>query len=314
MHLGIDLGGTKTEIIALDQSNTEHWRKRVPSPQGNYSDTIQTIKQLVDEAAERFGRGLTLGLGIPGAIDPESARVKNANSTWLIGEGIEHDLKGALRHLHLKNIKVANDADCFALSESVDGAGKDFQCVFGVILGTGVGGGLVYNKQPLCGPNAITGEWGHNPLPVFNPSQALDIWSTQKATHCYCGNQNCIETFLSGPGMALNFAKSHPHLPPLSSHEIISAYRDKEGYAESFLATYVDWLARALSGVVNIVDPDVIVLGGGLSNVDELYTLLPNALPPYVFSDTTKTPIKKAKHGDSSGVRGAAWLGASGEI
>lgn len=322
IHLGIDLGGTKTEIIALDSQNKEHWRKRVPSAQGSYQGTLDTLSTLFEEGAQRFEQRLTLGIGIPGAIDPQSQRVKNANSTWLIGQAMQADLNARLSgHPQLaasRNapVNIANDADCFALSEASDGAGSEFKSVFGVILGTGVGGGLVYHQQLLAGPNAISGEWGHNPMPVFSEEQASEIWSEQGKLDCYCGQKNCIETFLSGLGMALRYAKhvhkqTAPEKQTLTSEAIVSAWRDGELNARAFFERYIDWLARALAGVINLVDPDAIVLGGGLSNIDELYSLLPSALEPYVFSNKVNTQILKARHGDSSGVRGAAWLGRS---
>lgn len=315
LHLGIDLGGTKTEIIALDSHNQEHWRKRVPSAQGSYQGTLDTLCSLFEEAAQRFEQKLTLGIGIPGAIDPKSQRVKNANSTWLIGEAMQRDLNQRLAgHEGFASraigdaIGIANDADCFALSEASDGAGAGFETVFGVILGTGVGGGLVRQQQVIGGPNAISGEWGHNPMPVFSAEQAEKIWSPANQCACYCGQQNCIETFLSGPGMAQRYARLKDSKQKLNAEQLVKAWRSGDDAAKAFFECYIDWLARALAGVINIVDPDVIVLGGGLSNIDELYPTLPKALAPYVFSNSLETVIKKAKHGDSSGVRGAAWL------
>lgn len=301
MHLGVDLGGTKTEVIVLDKHSEELFRKRVPSPQGSYEQTLTCINELIKLAETSAGKQCSIGIGIPGAIDPDTQCVKNANSTWLIGHPLQQDLETKLS----RPITLANDADCFALSEASDGAGKGFGTVFGVILGTGVGGGLVCNGQLLSGPNAICGEWGHNPLPVFSPENIAAEWQGEQLKSCYCGKHNCIETFLSGPGMASRYMlASHT-----SSHDIIQAMREGEPQAQQYFERYLDQLARALASVINMLDPSCIVLGGGMSNIDELYPALPKYLSQYIFSDTLKTPIRRAQHGDSSGVRGAAWLG-----
>ena len=304
MHLGIDLGGSKTEIIALTSDSQELWRKRIPSPRGDYSKTLDTLCQLVQEAEQKLQIKATVGLGIPGALSPESGRVKNATSTWLIGHPLQQDLSRLLK----RPIVIANDADCFTLSEASDGAAKSFQNVFGVILGTGVGGGIVINKQLVSGPNAISGEWGHNPLPSCDAVK-------DGLTHCYCGKQNCIETYLSGPGLVARYLeKTSHHDVGLEAVEYIARMRDRShpehASTTQYFKQFTDQLARALALVINIIDPDIIVFGGGLSNIDEIYQSLPNALIPYVFSDTIRTHITKAQHGDSSGVRGAAWLGA----
>lgn len=299
MHLGIDLGGTKIEIVALDaQSNILH-RQRIASPQGDYQQTLDAICGLVKHTETIVEGSNSLGIGIPGTPSPETGLIKNANSTWLIGRSLQHDLESKLE----RPIALANDADCFALSEATDGAAAGYRSVFGVILGTGVGGGLVIHSQLLAGPNAIAGEWGHNPLPWQTESDIL--------TPCYCGKSGCIETFLSGPGMSRQYALKQTQPGIVSSQQIVALSRTGDRNAMAQIKTYIDQLARGLASVINIVDPDIIVLGGGLSNIDELYQRLPESILNYVFSDTCNTQIVKAVHGDSSGVRGAAWLGAS---
>jgi fructokinase len=306
MHLGIDLGGTKIEIIALDSNSNTLLRERCPTPQGDYQQTLNTICQLVNEAEQKLqqtgylGQN-TVGIGIPGAISKASGLVKNANSICLIGKPLKEDLTLRLQ----RPIAIANDADCFTLSEACDGAGLAYNTVFGIILGTGVGGGISINKTTLNGPNAITGEWGHNPLP----------WLTTQdyATPCYCGKQACIETFLSGPGISKQFEQlsliaSNTALT-LKSEEIFELSRSGHPLASKCVDQYVDQLARSLASVINILDPDVIVFGGGLSNNDSLYPKVHSKLQDYIFSDSVDTPLVKAQHGDSSGVRGAAWLG-----
>ncbi len=266
-RIGIDLGGTKTEALALDAAGREVFRKRVPTPRGDYAATMQTIAALVEEA----GKG-TVGVGIPGAISHATGLVKNANSTWLIGKPLKEDLERVLG----REVRLANDANCFALSEAVDGAGAGAEVVFGVILGTGVGGGIVVRGRLIEGANSIAGEWGHNPLPL---PRAEDM----PLRECYCGRAGCIETYLSGPALV------------------------RDG-GDAALDLYCERLARALGGVINILDPDVIVLGGGVSNVARLYDEVPRLWPHYVFSDQVATRLVPPKHGDSSGVRGAAWL------
>lgn len=298
--LGIDLGGTKIEIVALDNTGDIHYRHRTATPKHNnpneqYNLIIRTIEQLVIECEQQLNeKALPLGIGIPGAISPKSGLIKNANTTCLIGKDFKNDLVDRLS----RKVLLENDANCFALSEAVDGAGKDSLSVFGVILGTGVGGGIVYNKQLLIGANAIGGEWGHNPLPwptkYDDPTQA-----------CYCGKQGCIETYLSGPGMSrqnkLQFDLT------LSSRELL-IQRHTNKTADQAYERYVDRLARSLASVINILDPDSIVLGGGLSNIDSLYEDVPKVWEKYAFSDGLTTKLIKNVFGDSSGVRGAAWL------
>jgi predicted NBD/HSP70 family sugar kinase len=283
LRIGIDLGGTKIEALALDAAGREVIRKRIPSPRGDYAATISAISSLVSE----IGEG-SVGIGIPGALSRVTGLVKNANSTWLIGQPLKEDLEQALG----RPVKLENDANCFALSEATDGAGKGAAVVFGVILGTGVGGGIVVNGKVLSGANAIAGEWGHNPLPL--PS-AQDL----PLPDCYCGRAGCIETYLSGPGLARDHElRTGRRLPP---EEIVSL-------GDQSLERYVERLARALASVINLLDPEVIVLGGGMSKVGRLYTEVPRLWSRYVFSDHVATRLAPPVHGDSSGVRGAARL------
>jgi fructokinase len=276
MRLGIDLGGTKTEIIALDEAGGELLRRRVPTPRGDYEGTLATIVALVRAAEDELGRQGTVGIGIPGAESRRTGLIKNANSTWLIGQPLRRDLERALD----REIRIANDANCFALSEAVDGAAAGAEVVFGVILGTGVGGGIVVRGQVLEGANAIAGEWGHNPLP-----------GEAHAPECYCGRRGCIELYLSGPALAA----------------------DGGANDEAALERYERRLARALAQVINILDPDAIVLGGGVSNIDRLYRTVPELWQAHIFSDHVATRLLKHRHGDSSGVRGAAWLWKASE-
>jgi fructokinase len=282
-RIGIDLGGTKIEAIALDPQGREVFRKRIPSPQGSYQATLDAISSLVRDAGEG-----SIGIGIPGSLSLATGLVKNANSTWLIGKAFRQDLEKALG----REVRMANDANCFALSEAVDGAGRGARVVFGVILGTGVGGGIVVDGRVLTGPNAIAGEWGHNPLPA--PTTA-DL----PHPDCYCGRKGCIETYLSGPGLSRDHEKRTGQRLPA---EEIAALGDES------LSRYEQRLARALASVINVLDPEVIVLGGGMSNVGRLYTEVPRLWGRHVFSDQVATRLERNQHGDSSGVRGAAWL------
>jgi fructokinase len=288
LRIGIDLGGTKTEAIALAPDGRELARERMATAQGSYDGTIATIKELVEGIEARLGGSATVGVGIPGTISPHTGLVKNANSTWLIGKPLDRDLEAALG----RPVRLANDADCFALSEATDGAGAGLGTVFGVILGTGVGGGIVAHGRLLAGPNAIAGEWGHNPLPWPGDGE-------RPGPACYCGRSGCIETFLSGPGLARD------HGEGLSAEQVAAAGTPS---AEAALARYEERLARALAGVINIMDPHVIVLGGGLSKLERLYLNVPRLWERFVFSDHVDTPLRPPRHGDSSGVRGAAWL------
>lgn len=290
LKLGIDLGGTKTEIIAL-QNGQPVIRRRAPTPQGDYQKTVGLIASLVEDCERELGQQGSLGVGIPGTRSPDHGRIKNANSQCLIGQDLQADLEQRLQ----RPVRLANDADCFTLSEACDGAGAGAPSVFGVILGTGVGGGLVVRQQLLGGPNAITGEWGHNPLPWRRTDDG-------PVRRCYCGQDDCIETFLSGPGWA---ARSELGL---EASVIVPAAQSGNPAAQQALNRYCDQLARGLASVINLIDPHVIVLGGGLSNTAELYQQVVPLLPRYVFSDQVNTRLLPAKHGDSSGVRGAAWL------
>ena len=289
MRIGIDLGGTKIEGILLADSGDILHRHRVNTPQGDYQQTLQLIRLLIDQLTDE--KHLAIGIGTPGAPSPDTGLMRNANSTCLNGQPLQHDLEELLQ----RPVRVANDADCFALSEASDGAGKDANSVFGVIVGTGTGGGLVIHKQLLQGPNAIAGEWGHNPLPWPQDNEL-------PGPQCYCGKQGCVETWLSGPGLARD------HGVKLQTEEITQQAKQGEKEALATLDRYYDRMARCLAQVINIVDPEVIVLGGGLSNIETLYNEVPRRLPRYVFSDTLKTQLKPPVHGDSSGVRGAAWL------
>jgi fructokinase len=281
-RIGIDLGGTKIEALALEGAR-EVFRKRIASPRGNYAETITAIASLVREAGEG-----SVGIGIPGCISPHTGLVKGANSTWLIGKPLKGDLERALG----RAVRIENDANCFALSEATDGAGQGAQVVFGVILGTGVGGGIAVRGRILTGINAIAGEWGHNPLPASGP-QDLPL------PECYCGRKGCIEAYLSGPALSRDHA--------LFTGKTLTAAEVAALEGES-LARYAERLARALASVINVLDPDVIVLGGGMSNVARLYTEVPRLWGRHVFSDHVATRLARPAHGDASGVRGAAWL------
>ncbi|WP_082805306.1 ROK family protein [Pseudomonas sp. BMS12] len=289
-RFGIDLGGTKTEIVALEGAD-ERLRERLPTPQGDYPATLETIARLVQSAERQLGASGSVGVGIPGTRSPDHGRIKNANSTCLIGQ----DLQGDLETLLQRPVRLANDADCFALSEASDGAAAGAASVFGVILGTGVGGGIVIHGRLLAGPNAVAGEWGHNPLPWRSAADG-------PTRRCYCGLDDCIETFLSGPGWA---ARSNLGL---NAAQLALAAANGDSAASQALQRYCEQLARALASVINVIDPHVIVLGGGLSNMPQLYEQVPALLVRHVFSDRVNTRIVRARHGDSSGVRGAAWL------
>lgn len=297
MRIGIDLGGTKIEGIALDDAGREQARKRIPTPQGDYAGTVQAVAELVHHLDP--GGTASVGVGIPGTISPATGLVKNANSVCLIGQALDRDLEAALGG----PVRLANDANCFAVSEAHDGAAQGARVAFGVILGTGVGGGLVIDGRPLVGANAIAGEWGHNPLPW---PQVLDGRDERPGPACYCGLAGCIETVLSGPGLARD------HLAHtgegLDTKDIVTRAQNGHSAADATLARYEHRLARALASVINVVDPDVIVLGGGLSNITRLYDTVPRLWDAWVFSDHVTTRLVPNVFGDSSGVRGAAWL------
>lgn len=294
-RFGVDLGGTKIELLALDASGKEVWRQRQPTPQGDYRGTLEVIRQLVVAAERELGRMGSVGLGTPGAVSRLTGRLKNSNSVCLNGQPLVTDLEAVLE----RPIRIANDADCFVLSEASDGAAAGLPVVFGVIIGTGVGGGIVINGQLLQGPNAITGEWGHNPLPWPQPEE-------MPGPPCYCGKMGCIETFLSGPGLARDFLENTGM--SLSGPEILLLAENGNPDAETAFCRYEDRLARGLAQVINLLDPDAIVLGGGLSNCARLYEHVPERWGSYVFSDQVDTRLLAPCHGDSSGVRGAAWL------
>ena len=294
MKIGIDLGGTKTEGILLDEDGQELTRKRIKTEK-NYQGTIRGIFSIVSDFENEFGKVHSVGIGMPGAVSSESALIKNANSIWLNGKPLKKDLEKKLN----RSVNLENDANCFTLSESVDGAGRGKKVVFGVIIGTGVGGGIVINKKILTGINSIAGEWGHIDLPNRTP---VEIKYVNK---CYCSHECCMETYISGPGFAACYNLRYK--TNLNSHEIIKRYPDEEN-SKKALIQYVDYLARGLSMVVNILDPDIIVLGGGMSNIQFIYETINDQLKKYVFTDKCHTRIVQNTHGDSSGVRGAAWL------
>jgi predicted NBD/HSP70 family sugar kinase len=296
IRYGIDLGGTKIELIALDREGREVLRQRVPTPAKDYLGTLTAIVAMIAEARLKTGARGRVGIGTPGAVSAQSGRIKNANSTTLNGQRLKEDLEGMLGG---EEIRIANDANCFALSEAHDGAGAGARVVFGVILGTGVGGGIVINGQVLTGANAIAGEWGHNPLPL---PRDLDL----PLPVCYCGSRGCIETYLSGPNLARDHREQTREVLTPEHIAACAALNDRNS-AET-MKRYEKRLARALAGVINILDPDVIVLGGGLSNIASLYENVPRYWGPYVMSDTVETRLLRNRHGDSSGVRGAAWL------
>lgn len=295
IRFGIDLGGTKIELITLDENGAEVWRQRDVTPQGDYRGTLATMRGLVERAEAELGARGSVGIGTPGAISRATGRLKNSNSICLNGQPLVEDLQALLD----RPVRIANDADCFALSEASDGAAAGLPVVFGVILGTGVGGGIVVRGRLLHGPNAIAGEWGHNPLPW---PQAEEL----PGPSCYCGRQGCIETFLSGPGLAADLLRATGR--DLGGPEILAATETGDADCEAAFRRYEHRLARALAHVINLLDPDAIVLGGGLSNCRRLYEHVPALWGDYVFSDRVDTRLLAPVHGDSSGVRGAAWL------
>lgn len=339
IRIGIDLGGTKTEIIALEARNgKELYRKRVPSPRGNYDDTVSNMANLVLEAEATLGRKGTVGVGIPGSIKPDTGLIKNANSTWINHHPLDKDLGQALD----RKIRIENDANCLALSEATDGAGAGKGVVFAVIIGTGSGAGLVVDGRLVAGLNGIGAEWGHNPLPMprvympaaesakimatFDQNTGIEpgktiypdktgtpkyfttdmAWNEYPGDYCYCGRRGCQELWIAGTGFKNDYFRVTGEA--LSTHDIIANAENGEPRAVAALDRYIDRLARALGVVANIVDPDVIVLGGGMSNVKDLYTRVPQIWDRYMFTDVCRTPLLQAVHGDSSGVRGAAWL------
>ncbi len=292
LRIGIDMGGTKVEAIALDLDGRELLRRRVPTPRGDYPATLAAVCSLVEGLEAELGARGSVGVGIPGTVSPATDRVKNANSVWLIGQPLHHDLAERLG----REVRIANDADCFAVSEATDGAAAGASSVFGVIVGTGTGGGIVIHGRALSGPNAIAGEWGHNPLPWPRADEL-------PGQPCYCGKHGCIETWLSGPALEREFRRVTGD--GLRGSEIAKL---ADSRAEAVLGAYENRMARALASVINILDPEVIVLGGGVSNITRLYDNVPRIWGDYVFSDRVDTRLLPPKYGDSSGVRGAAWL------
>ena len=299
IRIGVDLGGTKIEAIALDEAGRELARRRIASPSHDYAKTIDAVRGLVDALEGELGSRGRVGIGTPGAISLLTGRIKNANSTQLNDRPLAEDLARVLD----REVRVANDANCFALSEASDGAGAGRRLVFGVILGTGVGGGIVHEGRVWAGPNAIAGEWGHNELPARGESGLPD-------TLCWCGRHRCIETYLSGPGMAADHARVAGEA--LDAQQIAARAQAGDAAARATLDRYVQRLAAGLAGVVNVLDPDAIVLGGGLSNIEALYAPLRQQLAEAVFSDHVATRVVRHRHGDASGVRGAAWLWPAG--
>ncbi|HRJ52390.1 MAG TPA: ROK family protein [Candidatus Thiothrix moscowensis] len=298
MHIGIDLGGTKIEALLLDRQGQELFRKRLPTPQGQYDATLHTIRQLVEEAEQYAGQTCSVGIGTPGAISPATGLMKNANSVVLNGKPVHTDLADLLQ----RTIRIENDANCFALSEATDGAAAGANVVFGVIVGTGTGAGVVVHGKVLTGANAIGGEWGHNPLP-------WPVADELPGKTCYCGKHGCIETWLSGPGFETEYRQATSLTRKAA--DIVQLADHGDTVAEQVMQAYEERMAKSLAHIINILDPDVIVLGGGMSNIARLYLNIPQRWGRYVFSDHVSTRLLPPRFGDSSGVRGAAWLGAS---
>lgn len=295
MRIGVDLGGTKTELIAIDDDGAVRLRRRAPTPAGDYAATVALIAGMVTQAERELGVRASVGIGTPGSQSPVDGRMRNANSTCLNGQPLKQDVEAALG----RTVRLANDANCFALSEAVDGAGRGADVVFGVILGTGVGGGVVVHGRVLQGANGVAGEWGHNPLPPGDDTGG-------HAPACYCGRHGCVETWLSGPALAADHLRTSGETA--APERIVARAADGDAACEATLRRYEARLARALAGVINLLDPDVIVLGGGLSSIGRLYERVPQLWAPHVFSDRIVTRLCPPLHGDSSGVRGAAWL------
>ena len=295
MRIGIDLGGTKIAAAALDRHGTVEVEMRATTPAGDYAGTIDAVRRLVAEIEAGLGRRCMVGIGIPGSLSPTTGLIRNANSTWLNGRRFDRDLTAALE----RPLRFANDANCFALSEAIDGAASGTASVFGVILGTGVGGGIVIGGKLLTGANAIAGEWGHSPLPWPGDAE-------RPGPPCYCGKNGCIETFLSGPGLALDHRRATGEA--VDAAAIAARAASGDAAATASLERYEDRLARGLATVINLLDPEAIVLGGGLGRIERLYRRVPLLWGAYVFSDSVATRLLPPRHGDASGVRGAAWL------
>ncbi|WP_027328409.1 ROK family protein [Marinimicrobium agarilyticum] len=295
-RIGIDLGGTKTEVILLGGDSETLFRTRIPTVRDDYSATIESIAGLVEQAEAQAGlEALPVGVGIPGSVSRKTGLVKNANSTWLNGKPLQADLSKRLK----REVKVTNDANCLAVSEATDGAAVGYEYTFAAILGTGCGAGLAHRAEAVVGPNGVAGEWGHNPLPWTSETEL-------QSRQCYCGRFGCQETFLSGTGLCLSYRRLTGEA--LTGHEIAERAGAGERAAVAVVNDYLDGLARGLAAVINVLDPDVIVLGGGVSNMAVIYERVPALLPNYVFGGECDTPLVRAVHGDSSGVRGAAWL------
>ncbi|WP_439234268.1 fructokinase [Lonepinella koalarum] len=298
MRIGIDLGGTKIEVIALSDNGVELFRQRIATPRGDYVKSLQAIQYLVEQAENSTGQTGTVGIGIPGTISPVTGKVKNANSVWLNGQDLKRDLENLLK----REVRIANDANCMAMSEAVDGAGAGKQIVLALILGTGCGSGIVINGKVHQGANGIGGEWGHNPLP-WQDEEEQQIANTAP---CYCGRQGCIELFVSGTGLCDDYQRRSGNR--LNGKDIVRLSEQGDVIAEQSLQAYERRLAKSLASYMNVLDPDVVVLAGGVCNIERLYQNVPKLLPQSIFGKECSTPIKKAVHGDSSGVRGAAWL------
>lgn len=298
MRIGIDLGGTKTEAIVLADDGRECFRQRVPTPKNDYQGTLRTIAMLVDAAERATGASGSVGGGIPGTLSPLTQNVKNANSVWLNGQALDKDLSALLR----RPVRIANDANCLAVSEAVDGAGAGSRVVFAVIIGTGCGAGVALDGKVHSGRNGVAGEWGHNPLPWQDEEELR----RRQAMPCYCGKSGCIETFISGTGFMADYRLLTGR--DCSGETIVSLAAQGDAAAERVLQNYERRLAKSIAHAINLLDPDVVVLGGGMSNVRRLYRTLPERVKSWVFGGECTTPIRQARHGDSSGVRGAAWL------
>lgn len=295
MRIGIDMGGTKIEGIALAENGTELFRKRIDTPRHDYDGTVRAISGIVDELESETKQKGTVGIGIPGTISPQTGLIKNANSTWIIGKDFEHDLASALD----REVRLANDANCLAVSEAVDGAGAGAKIVFAIILGTGCGGGIAIDQKVHTGHHAIAGEWGHTTLGWMNPEEYPGI-------ECFCGKRGCLETFVSGTGFENEYERQTGKR--IRGREIIRLLEEGDDIAEKVMNIYENRLARAIATAANFFDPDVLVLGGGMSNNSRIYQNLPGLVSDWVLGNEFTTPIRPAKHGDSSGVRGAAWL------
>lgn len=292
--IGVDLGGTKTETVVLDERCEPVYRQRVATPAQDYEQILDTLADEVSRAEQAVNARARVGIGIPGALSPQTGLLRNSNTAVLNGRPFLEDIQTRLG----REVRIDNDANCFALSEALAGAGQGYPVVFGVIVGTGTGGGIVVDESLLSGPHAIAGEWGHNPLPWRRDDDG--------EPECYCGKRGCIETFLSGPGLAAGFERRFG--ARRSSEAIRSAAASGDPDSRAMMASYYDQMARALAHLINILDPDAIVLGGGMSNIDTIYTEVPARLPDYVFSDYVATPVLRSAKGDSSGVFGAAML------